>query len=267
MAAPPSAPRPPRQRALDAPTQLTPEVASHRKPARRFHLIGVFVLVLGAVAGGYLGFGRDTAPKQTAPLSVDAQSVLPVDNITDEKTAGRTLAKAKAEAAAAAEAERVRKANEVASRSQPRTPAPNVPASCNEFSGNRALGCAIMVEAGFGLDQMGCLDTVDTRSGWNERWNSGARPTPHREQDGRVWLRLSGQPVPRSGGSGLYQGQVRQSVQRPVVMAGARRPKPSAMGCPCRIPGTRRGLIGQDILRNPGQSTFVSGPQVIPTAS
>jgi hypothetical protein len=157
-------------------------VASHRKPARRFHLIGVFVLVLGAVAGVYLGFSRDSAPAQTAPLSVEAQSALPADTIADEKAAGRALAKAKAEAAAVAEAERVRKANEVASRSQPRTPAPNVPSSCNEFTGNRALGCAILLEVGFGLDQMGCLDPLWTHeSGWNERsmnQSSGAYGIP-----------------------------------------------------------------------------------------
>jgi hypothetical protein len=130
----------------------------------------VFVLVLGAVAGGYLGFGRDSAPKQVTPLAVDAQSALPADTIGDEKAAARALAKVKAEAAAAAEAERVRKANEVASRSQPRTAAPNVPSSCNDFTGNRALGCAIMLEVGFGLDQMGCLDPLWTHeSGWNER--------------------------------------------------------------------------------------------------
>jgi hypothetical protein len=155
--------------ALDAPTVLTPAVASHRKPARRFQFIGIFVLVLGAVAGAYAGFGRESAPAQPAPLAVDLASI-PIDNVSDEKVAARALAKAKAEAAAAAEAERVRRANEVASRSQPRTPAPAVPGSCNEFSGNRALGCAILLEVGFGLDQMGCLDTLWTReSGWNER--------------------------------------------------------------------------------------------------
>jgi hypothetical protein len=160
--------------ALDAPTVLTPEVVSHRKPARRFQVIGIFVLVLGAIAGAYAGFGRDSAP--ATPLSVDLASI-PVDNITDEMATSRALVKAKAEAAAAAEAERVRKANEVAarnqeaaSRSQERTAAPPVPGSCNEFTGNRALGCAILLEIGFGLDQMGCLNTLWTHeSGWNER--------------------------------------------------------------------------------------------------
>jgi hypothetical protein len=159
---------------LAAPTVLTREVASHRRPVRRFQVIGIFVLVLGAIAAAYAGLGPSS--NQTAPLAVDVASI-PVDNINDEKAAARALAKAKAEAAAAAEAERVRKANELAarnqeaaSRSQERTAAPPVPSSCNEFTGNRALGCAIMLEVGFGLDQMGCLNTLWTHeSGWNEK--------------------------------------------------------------------------------------------------
>jgi hypothetical protein len=159
---------------LDAPTAHAREVVSHRKPVRRFQVIGIFVLVLGAIAGAYAGLGP--SPAETAPLAVDLASI-PVDNVSDEKAAARALTKAKAEAVAAAEAERVRKANEVAarnqeaaSRSQERTASPPVPASCNEFTGNRALGCAILLELGFGLDQMGCLNTLWTHeSGWNER--------------------------------------------------------------------------------------------------
>jgi hypothetical protein len=151
--------------------------ASHRKPTRRFQIIGVFVLVVGAVAGAYAGFGRNMSG--SAELSLEAANVLPSDNMSGEKATGRALAKEKAEAAAAAEAERARQANEIAareqqaaaaSRSQPRTTeAPPVPSSCNDFSGNRALGCALLLEAGFGLEEMGCLDVIWTReSGWNE---------------------------------------------------------------------------------------------------
>jgi hypothetical protein len=81
----------------------------------------------------------------------------------------RAEAKAKAEAAAAAEAERVAKANEVAQKqaAAAKTPTPNVPSSCNEYTGNRALGCAILLEVGFGLDQMPCLDQMWTHeSNW-----------------------------------------------------------------------------------------------------
>jgi hypothetical protein len=152
---------------------------SHRKPNRVFQLVGVFVLVAGAVAGAYVGFGRHSAANNATSLSLESNAVIPLDNVADEKEVARALTKAKAEAAAAAEAERVRKANELAareaeaaaaSRSQPRvTEAPPVPSSCNEFTGNKALGCALMLEAGFGLDQMGCLDAMWTHeSHWNE---------------------------------------------------------------------------------------------------
>jgi hypothetical protein len=49
-------------------------------------------------------------------------------------------------------------------------PAGPVPESCSDYSGNRATGCALLLEWGFSLDQMSCLDSLWTReSGWNER--------------------------------------------------------------------------------------------------
>lgn len=48
-------------------------------------------------------------------------------------------------------------------------PAGPVPASCSEYGGNRAIGCTLLLQAGFSLDQMSCLDSLWTReSGWNE---------------------------------------------------------------------------------------------------
>ena len=45
----------------------------------------------------------------------------------------------------------------------------DVPSSCDEFSGNRATGCAIALERGFDLEQFGCLEPLWNReSGWNE---------------------------------------------------------------------------------------------------
>ena len=44
-----------------------------------------------------------------------------------------------------------------------------VPSSCKEYSGNRATGCTLMLQAGFEIDQMACLDKLWTKeSGWNE---------------------------------------------------------------------------------------------------
>ncbi|MBQ1074538.1 lytic transglycosylase domain-containing protein [Micromonospora sp. C31] len=45
-----------------------------------------------------------------------------------------------------------------------------IPASCAEFSGNREVGCALMVRAGFGMDQFPCLNKLwDKESGWNHK--------------------------------------------------------------------------------------------------
>ena len=42
----------------------------------------------------------------------------------------------------------------------------DIPASCNEFSGNRAIGCAIMLSQGFKIAQFPCLNNL-----WNRESN------------------------------------------------------------------------------------------------
>jgi hypothetical protein len=43
-----------------------------------------------------------------------------------------------------------------------------IPTSCNEYSGSRAIGCTLMLQAGFKIDQFPCLDKLWAReSGWN----------------------------------------------------------------------------------------------------
>ncbi|TDB94368.1 lytic transglycosylase domain-containing protein [Micromonospora fluostatini] len=57
-----------------------------------------------------------------------------------------------------------------------------VPDSCNEFSGHRRTGCALMVQAGHGIDQFPCLNKLwNKESGWNPRAHnssSGAHGIP-----------------------------------------------------------------------------------------
>ncbi|MCA2215526.1 lytic transglycosylase domain-containing protein [Jidongwangia harbinensis] len=57
-----------------------------------------------------------------------------------------------------------------------------IPDSCDEYSGNREIGCALMLEAGFKIDQFPCLDKLwKHESGWNHRAenpNSGAYGIP-----------------------------------------------------------------------------------------
>lgn len=50
-----------------------------------------------------------------------------------------------------------------------------IPSSCNEFSGNREVGCALMLSAGFGIDQFPCLNKLwNKESGWR---TSAANPS------------------------------------------------------------------------------------------
>jgi hypothetical protein len=45
-----------------------------------------------------------------------------------------------------------------------------IPSSCNEYSGSRAIGCTLMLGAGFGIAQFPCLDKLwKKESGWNYR--------------------------------------------------------------------------------------------------
>lgn len=68
----------------------------------------------------------------------------------------------------------------------PAAPAPappaEIPDGCDSYSGNRLIGCTILPEFGFGLDQMPSLDSLWTHeSGWNHQasnTSSGAYGIP-----------------------------------------------------------------------------------------
>jgi len=94
----------------------------------------------------------------------------------------------KAEAAAAARKQRVAeekaaaKAAEEAKKKAAKPYDGPIPESCNEYSGNRRTGCALMIDYGFGIDQFPCLEKLWTKeSGWNhqaENSYSGAYGIP-----------------------------------------------------------------------------------------
>lgn len=89
-----------------------------------------------------------------ADVTVKAEAVA---DYAAEKAAGLNDAEAAARQAA----------EEAASNNLPTSV--DVPASCGEFSGNRATGCALTLEAGFDLEQFACLELLwDKESGWNE---------------------------------------------------------------------------------------------------
>jgi hypothetical protein len=157
-------------------------VASHRRPVRRFQLIGAFVLVVGAVGGSYAAFSNRPAPH--AQPAGEVTVLPPAEPVPGDAALHEAYLAKKAIQIAAEEAEAARRANEVAAAQQAaqQAPAPNIPASCDEYSGNRALGCAVLLEVGFGLDQMGCLEALWTReSNWRENArnaSSGAHGIP-----------------------------------------------------------------------------------------
>jgi hypothetical protein len=149
----------------------------------------VALLSVGVAGGFYLGEDRETQQQ-----GLTAQVGVEVDR-TDfayqrERQANHQVAfarqraaeyQAKLRAAQAAKeaAERARKAEAAAaSRKREREAAEQaakpydgpIPASCAEYSGNRKIGCALMLEKGFGIAEFPCLEKLWTKeSGWNHK--------------------------------------------------------------------------------------------------
>jgi hypothetical protein len=157
--------------------------------------LAVMLLLVGVAGGYYLGQDRETQQQGiSAQLAADAdqeEMELIKDRhrerevVAAEQREAQRVAAAKAAAAAKAEAERARKAEEAASRKKREEAEENaapkpydgpIPASCAEYSGNRKTGCAMMIDAGFKIDQFPCLEKLWTKeSGWNHKAeNSGS---------------------------------------------------------------------------------------------
>ncbi|MCW6005182.1 lytic transglycosylase domain-containing protein [Micromonospora sp. CPCC 205371] len=94
---------------------------------------------------------------------------------TAQQREAQRLAAEKAAAAAEAGAGRLSKAEEEASRkkrekAETKPYAGPIPASCNVYSGNRKIGCAMMIDAGFPISEFPCLEKLWTKeSGWNHK--------------------------------------------------------------------------------------------------
>jgi hypothetical protein len=168
---------------------------------RLWHRIGVFrllsvgLLVLGVVAAGYLSVDRQS--HQRVKAAADTTAVNDLQNIAEQQrqlamantereranAASRNAqreAQAKADAAAVEAAASAKAAEEAARRAKPaiapstsksptKPPPPfgPVPSSCNAYTGNKAIGCALLLQSGEGLDQMVCLEKLwDKESGW-----------------------------------------------------------------------------------------------------
>ncbi|MCI4064272.1 lytic transglycosylase domain-containing protein [Micromonospora sp. R77] len=163
----------------------------------------VALLSVGVAGGFYLGEDRETQQQGLTAqvgLEVDqAEYAYQRDRQADHRVASAKQraaeyqARQRAAEAAKEAAERAREAEAAAaSRKKERVEAEAkakaeaetaakpyagpIPSSCSEYSGNRAIGCALMLQEGFGIDQFPCLDKLWTReSGWNHKaYNSGS---------------------------------------------------------------------------------------------
>ncbi len=154
-------------------------------------VFAVFVLVVGLVAGAYLGVKRTSTPQTTQaaqylgdpvdPVADQQQRRQAIDGYRQEhlrEDASRSAsrdAQRKADAggehaaAVAQDADDAKKAAEAKkSSSGSSDPVGPVPTSCKEYSGNKATGCTLLLDDGFAIDQMGCLSQLwDRESGWN----------------------------------------------------------------------------------------------------
>jgi hypothetical protein len=162
----------------------------------------VGLLVVGVVGGVYLGQGRHEQQHIDGAqlvIQADADEEQLVKSRQSQHAAARAwqrqaeseaAAKAAAEARNAAGKARKLEKKVIAKKAAAKAKASGalvpyagpIPSSCQEFSGNRKTGCALMLAAGFKIDQFPCLNKLwNKESGWNaraENKSSGAYGIP-----------------------------------------------------------------------------------------
>lgn len=152
--------------------------------------LAVGLLLTGVAGGLYLGQDRqdrqDQAARAAAAEAADRELLanLEAERRESSERSARAEAERKAAVAARNAAEQGRKAQKAVEKKSTKTttnggPTPYtgpVPASCNEFSGARKTGCALMIADGFPISEFPCLDKLWTReSGWNYKaYNSSS---------------------------------------------------------------------------------------------
>ncbi|WP_406075008.1 transglycosylase SLT domain-containing protein [Micromonospora sp. NBC_01638] len=149
----------------------------------------VALLSVGVAGGFYLGEDRETQQQgltEQVSLEVDrADLAYQRDRQAAHQVkfakqrAAEYQAKLRAAQAAKEAAERARRAEAAAASRKREREAANapakpydgpIPASCEEYSGNRKIGCAMMIDAGFGIAEFPCLEKLWTKeSGWNHK--------------------------------------------------------------------------------------------------
>ncbi|MFF0150401.1 lytic transglycosylase domain-containing protein [Micromonospora sp. NPDC005203] len=149
----------------------------------------VALLSVGVAGGFYLGEDRETQQQglteqvsreiDQADLAYQRERQSAHQVQVSKQRAAEYQAKLRAAQAAKEAAERARRAEAAAaSRKRERAAADApakpydgpIPASCEEYSGNRKTGCALMVDSGFGISEFPCLEKLWTKeSGWNHK--------------------------------------------------------------------------------------------------
>jgi hypothetical protein len=145
-----------------------------------FRSLSVLVLLAGLV-GGVLISDRKSQQRTTSNvLAVEAAAAPESAPDGSGRSADQKDAQTKADNAARAAAAQAKsaddaardKAKDEANRSTSRGPSTGgnvgpIPASCQTYTGNQAIGCTLMLQAGYGLDQAPCLIKLWNReSGW-----------------------------------------------------------------------------------------------------
>ncbi|GAA0542185.1 hypothetical protein GCM10010172_24520 [Paractinoplanes ferrugineus] len=126
-------------------------------------------------------FQREAEGDAAAKAATEAKSAATKAHTVETKAIAEKKAAAEAAAAAAAAATATAKTKS-ADSGGPVSYTGDIPSSCSEYSGSRGVGCALMLQAGFGLDQFPCLDKLFKKeSGWNYKatnHSSGAYGIP-----------------------------------------------------------------------------------------
>ena len=105
------------------------------------------------------------------------QEVPQMESILPVKDAGEADGAERSGAAEVPEAEEEQEpAEESGSGSEPDSGTVDIASDCSSYSGNKAIGCTMTLDAGWGLGEFSCLESLwDRESGWNETaYNSGS---------------------------------------------------------------------------------------------
>lgn len=164
--------------------------------------LALSLLLVGVGGGYYLGQARTLHQHRTTAADADQKEIAYLKErhrdymaATARQREAQQLAADKAAAAAQAESERAAGAEDATSRrkreeQESKPYAGPIPASCEEYRGNREIGCALLLNSGFPLGQMPCLDKLWTKeSGWNHKArnpSSGAYGIPQAYPGGKM---------------------------------------------------------------------------------